>query len=521
MTPSDVKDTDRHTESDALTHEPLDRELTQSLRAQDGDANSAALELRRRHMGAVLTYARVLTTHQPAADHLALEAFASAVEELRGGVDPLGTWRHHALTHVGETARLWAADSRQEHLRTEFLAWVWTTGAPSATEASHGPPDVMLKTFAQLAEQFRGVLWYSVVDKEADGTVAGYMGIPPRTIPDLTTKAKLALHAAYVQEYLAHHGTTLCQGFRRIIEETTRAGGGRRHPDLVAHLADCTRCTQLLADLTSMSNDPRTALAEGLLTWGGAAYAAIGDTGEPNAAVPDVPDALREEGTPSGNLPIDAVRPPAGAGRATGPAHRSAPRHRALAAILALATVTLVTTVAANTMLDHGRAAGDSPPPRQQSTPTASKSRTPATRIRVGVTAQLVHSDTGLCLDLENGKVQKRTNAVATRCTSSPTQRWTLDSGARLHNMADPDFCLKADGSAAAVGIRPCESDDPEKRSRMTFIVGQDSTIRSRPRPEQAVVPVGTFTGAPVLLALKEPTSVHAGVWTARPAPAT
>ncbi|MFG2313003.1 ricin-type beta-trefoil lectin domain protein [Streptomyces sp. NPDC048566] len=484
-------------------------------------------------MRAVVVYARVFTTQETAGEHLAAESFTRAVEELRAGVDPLGTARHHALTHVRETAGLWAADSRREHLRTDFLAWTLTAGArpandPSAVDDSgHGLPNVMLSAFAQLAEYARGVLWYSVVDAEPSGTVAAFASVPARAVPDLLGKAHRALHAAYVQEHLARHGTPRCEAFRRLVEAASSAGEGRHHPDLVAHLADCSRCTQLLGDLRRMSDDPRGTLAEGLLPWGGAAYAtgiALREIDGPDAEASGGRTMRSEAHAPHGNA-TGAVRAPAGSGAVTGPAHRSARRRRLPAAVLALSALALVSVVAASAVLDRQDGPPDArPAPRQRSTPSASGTRSASAQpslLRVGVPAQLVHAGTGLCLDVEGEKVQKHVNAVAATCTSTPTQRWTLDSEGRLHNTADPDFCLKADGNAAAIGIRPCASDDPEKRSRMTFFVRANGAITSRPRPEQAVVPVGTFTGTPLLLALKELGGTPAQTWTARAAPAS
>ncbi|MCH0568287.1 ricin-type beta-trefoil lectin domain protein [Streptomyces sp. MUM 136J] len=528
MTHSDVGSTDHPTDSTTPTYASLsDTELTDFLRTQDESAGPAALELRQRHLPAVLTCARGCTIHETAGNRLAAEAFTRAVEELRSGIDPLGTWRHHALTCVARTALLWTADGRREWLRTDFLTWARNAEQPLASPTSpsgavqRDAPGVMLRAFYQLPEQVRGVLWYSVVDEEPDVSVARYLGIPPRTVPGLRGKAPLALQNAHAKAHLASHGTTECQGFDRIIETASHTEDTRRHPDLVAHLAGCAPCTQLLDELTRLSNEPRTALAEGLLVWGGAAYTAgrpARGAFEPSPQPRDRSDTAGDPGA-SPRTPTDTIQG-AGTRHGSGPAHRAAPKHRALTAALAVSAAAVVAATVTNAVLDHGRPAGGSPH-REPSSPPVSASRSqPPTQIRVGVTAQLVHTDSGLCLDVENERVQKHADAVAATCTSAPTQRWALDSEGRLHNMAAPDFCLKADGDAAGIGIRPCGSDDPEKQSRMMFAIGRDGVIRSRPRPDEAVVPVGTFAGEPLVLALKERTSGQAQAWAARPVPA-
>ncbi|MBN0044743.1 ricin-type beta-trefoil lectin domain protein [Streptomyces actuosus] len=464
-----------------------------------------------------------------AGNRLAAEAFTRAVEELRSGIDPLGTWRHHALTGVAGTALRWAADGRQEWLRADFLTWARNTERPAAARtsaigvASRGTTGAMLKAFYQLPEQVRGVLWYAVVDEEPDGRVARYLGIDPATVAGLKGKAPLALRHAYATAHLASRGTAECQGFGRIIETASHAEETRRHPDLVAHLTGCAPCTQLLDELAELSDEPRTALAGGLLAWGGAAYTAerpVRQIVEPWSA-PQAPSGPPDDPRASSWTPADTIQAPTGAGRGSRPAHRAAPKHRALAAALAVTAAAVVAAAVTNAALDHGRPADAGSPHREPSSPPTSASRAqPSAQIRVGVTAQLVHSGSGLCLDVENGQVQKHSDAVAATCTSSPTQAWSLDSEGRLHNMAAPDFCLKADGDAAGIGIRPCGTDDPEKQSRMMFLIGRDGVIRSRPRPDEAVVPVGTFTGDPLVLALKGRTSGQAQAWAARPVPA-
>ncbi|MFR9798230.1 ricin-type beta-trefoil lectin domain protein [Streptomyces sp. MS06] len=516
--------------STSPTYAPLsDAELTHCLRARDEGADPAALELRRRHLTAVLNCARGCTVHQMAGNRLAEEAFTRALEELRSGIDPSGTWRHHALTCVVRTALLWATDERQEWLRTDFLTWARSTEQLSDSRtsairvASSRTTGVMLRAFYQLPEQVRGVLWYSVVDEEPDAGVARYLGIAPGTVPGLRNKAPVALQHAYARVHLESRGTAECQGFGRIIETASHAEGTRRHPDLVAHLADCDACAHLLDELTKLSNEPQTALATGLLVWGGAAYAAVRPVREVGEPWPVSQARSGPPGDPSASSrnPADTIQVSAGTGHGSRPAHRAASKHWALIAALTVSAAAVVAATVTNAVLDHGRPTGGGSPRQEPSSPAGSASRAQQpTRIRVGVTAQLVHTGSGLCLDVKNGKVQKHADAVAAACTSTPTQQWSLDSEGRLHNMAAPEFCLKAEGDAAGIGLRPCESDNPEKQSRMMFIIGRDDVIRSRPRPDEAVVPVGTFAGEPLGLALKGRKSGQAQSWAARPASA-
>ncbi|MDH2387849.1 ricin-type beta-trefoil lectin domain protein [Streptomyces sp. HNM0663] len=511
--------------------------LVECLRSADASDGAAAVrELQRRHVPAVVGYAQLYTAGRPADRQLADEAFFHAVEEVRDGVDPSGTWRHHVLTHVREAACVWAADGRRERLRPDFLAWARTADPAAGPE----PPNVMIGAFYQLPERLRSALWYAVVDDEPHSEVAANLGISPDAVPDLAAKAQVAMQDAYMQEHLSRHGTAECRGFNRIVEAAAQARDGYRHPDLAAHLAHCIDCGVLLSGLARLSESPRTPLAEGLLMWGGAAYAervpTHKETGPPEQSAVRLADDRRNQLATSAAV-VEASKRPGSLGHA----HRFVPGHRAVTAVggiaAAVAVGAVVAVVAAYDALPEGwnasglvrpqpsRSADPSPSsaPSRPAAGTPSGDGAPApggtpppAPVRVGVAAQIVHTATGLCLDVENQVVQKRVNAVAAPCGAGATQRWTFDKDGHLHNAADPAFCLKVDGDATGVGIRPCSSDNPEKRARMTFAIGENGAIQSKPRAGQVIVPVGTSTGEPLPLVLKESSAAGAQQWAAR-----
>ncbi|WP_432036529.1 ricin-type beta-trefoil lectin domain protein [Streptomyces cucumeris] len=529
-----MPETGRIDEQTAAGHRPYaflpDVDLTECLRSEAPVAQSAVQELRRRHLPWVLAYARLCSDNQVAERQLTVQAFGKAEDEVLRGIDPLGTWRHHALTLVRHVAVTWSSDSRRVRLRPDFTTWlsaatvVSVPGTPGTdTTVAVEEPDALLTGFCQLPELERGALWYSLVDEEPDERVATYLGVRPDEVQRLRDKACDAVRDAYVQAHLDHHGSKECHGFRRIIEAAAVPGSERRSGDLERHLAECRHCARLLTGLTGMAYDLRTTLAEGLLVWGGAQYTAYGpvrnlsgfpemESGEPRV-------------TPRPRTP-PSPRPHLG-GRLPRAGRRGL--HAVIAALALIATALLARYTVGSGPADDGNAAADRPPapsatvsgPSTATEPRPSRrsaTKSPTVRpspIPTGVSTLVTNVRSGLCLDVENQVVAKHVDTVAAPCNGGPTQRWSFDTGGLLRNADDPNFCLKADSDAQGVGIRPCFSADPEKRSRMVFLIGQDGTVRPRFKPALALTPGKVSSAGPVPLTLKKRTGADDQQWSA------
>ncbi|MFF8533192.1 ricin-type beta-trefoil lectin domain protein [Streptomyces sp. NPDC015532] len=125
--------------------------------------------------------------------------------------------------------------------------------------------------------------------------------------------------------------------------------------------------------------------------------------------------------------------------------------------------------------------------PRPKPTPTA------AFRPPGGAYAQVVNVASGLCLDIRDGDLEKRTDVVTAPCTSSSTQRWRVDTGSgSLRSAADDDFCLDSRGSVdKGVGIWECSSLDGDHGDNLRFTVDGDGVIRPAVAIETAMTPDG------------------------------
>ncbi|GGT25861.1 RICIN domain-containing protein [Streptomyces chromofuscus] len=244
-----------------------DARLTELLRADTAVAYPALQELRARHRASVLAYARLCTTGDAAARQLAAQAFTLAARQTARGTDPAVPWRHQLLLLTGGVAATWAEGDRSAALDAGLLL-VLNTSGPG------GPVPPMLAAYRTLPARTCGLIWYGVVEQESAERTAVLLGVTPEDVTYGIEPALGALGRSLLRARLAASDDPDCQDFQRLIEESVRPDSPRHSPDLAAHRARCPHCTTAYEELTALRDAPRTALAEGLMPWAGAAYAA-------------------------------------------------------------------------------------------------------------------------------------------------------------------------------------------------------------------------------------------------------
>ncbi|MCX4515511.1 RICIN domain-containing protein [Streptomyces sp. NBC_01619] len=566
-----------------------DAELTERIRSGAPQAHPAVQELKRRHLPAVLAYARLCGRNQTAGTQLALQALRLASEEACRGIEPRGQWRHHLLTLVQRVGAAWAVSSRRDRLAPDFASWIDETAQSTATaqttttaqstttatgaatgtatagepgpgsaaprrrpsEASSDTSSAMLAGFYRLPALTRGVVWYAVVDQEPDATVATCVGVRPDLVADLRAKAPESLRRAFLQAYL-ERGDRKCLGYRRIIEAAARPGDRRHSGDLTLHLAECPRCTRLVAELTRMVDDPRPVFAEHLLGWRGAEYTTRlpvpGQAGTASARIPG-PATTSGTGPPGPRNRLGAgvtgflggSRTWQGDATTADGARRPSRSAVLVAAAVAAATVTVVTgtvLVAASGDPEPSRAAvalptaavvppiaSASPPAAPSAAPTRQPSQRPTRSPGPTTSAPsperpaptpsksvpprpvpivpgaghhpVVNADTGLCLDIEDGIMANRTDVITTRCNGARTQQWSLEPGGLLRSGADPDYCLDSRGDTdRGAGIWSCASVDGKNGLNLLFTVDASGAVRPRIAPDFALEPLGSSEGS-------------------------
>ncbi|MFD9437661.1 ricin-type beta-trefoil lectin domain protein [Streptomyces sp. NPDC060006] len=477
-----------------------DARLTELLRGDASTGYAALRELRARHRPAVLAYARLCTTGDAAARELTAHAFTLAAQETVRGVDPRGPWRHQLLLLAGRVAVAWAGDERSGGLDPGLLARL---------RESHpgGPLPPLLDAFRSLPARVQGLLWYGIVEREPEDETAGALGVTREDVTYGTEPAFQALRTTFLQSHLAASGDPRCQDFRRLIEESVHPDSPRHSADLRAHMAECGHCALAYGQLSALRDDRRTALAEGLLPWGGTAYAMAGTAGagrsrtHPSAV--SRPRAVPVTWPPSRRFVLAS----AALGVALAPllillATSDGSRPQGAAGTRPPVRPPVTVTATVPTAPSPSATAGPTGPPKPTRSPSPSRPASPSpSRTKPAPPppppghgyAQVVNLDTGRCLDTADAHLEKGTDVVTAPCTSSRTQRWRVDTDrGALQSYADPDFCLDSRGATDdGVGVWECDSLDGSNGANLRFAVTASGVLRPAVAPDHALTPSG------------------------------
>ncbi|MFF3613422.1 ricin-type beta-trefoil lectin domain protein [Streptomyces sp. NPDC002580] len=480
-----------------------DERLTGLLRTGTSTSYAALQELRGRHRVSVLAYARLCTTGESGAAQLAAQTFTLAARETARGIEPGVPWRHQLLLMTCRSAASWARDQRAAGLDPGLLLVLSTAGGPDA------PVPSLLPAFQSLPSRAQGLIWYAVVEREPAHRTATLLGLTPDDVTYGTDQALQALGQAVLKSRLAASDDPRCGDFRRLIEESVRPGNPRFSKDLHAHMAQCGHCSTAYEELTALRDHPRSALAEGLLPWAGTAYVA--------SAVPEAPPVPR---SPAGGRARALAWPPsrrfvltsaAALGVALAPvlfillSSTGTPATDTAGSVTTPSGAPPVTVTATVPVTPSAGATSRAPSSSASASPSASRRSTPprsphpkptptvAFRPPGGAYAQVVNLASGLCLDIRDGDLEKRTDVVTAPCTSSATQRWRVDTDlGALRSAADDDFCLDSRGSVdRGVGIWECSSLDGDHADNLRFTVDGDGVVRPAVAIETALTPDG------------------------------
>ncbi|MGW1158498.1 ricin-type beta-trefoil lectin domain protein [Streptomyces sp. NPDC002513] len=479
--------TDNDVEATGGVHaDASDVRLTELLQANTPGVYPALQEVRARHRPSVLRYARLCTTSESAARQLAAQAFTFAARETARGSDPGVPLRHRLLLLTARLAAAWARDERAGGLDPAFLL----TLAPAGPG---GPFPPMLAAFRSLPSRSQGLIWYGIVEREPEDRTAVFLGLTREDVAYGTQQALAALGQASLRSRLAASSDPRCADFRRLIEESVRPDTPRHSTDLHAHMARCPHCTTAFEELSALRDQPRTALAEGLLPWGGTAYVKHREA-----------EALTEPRAGTGTWSPSRRLALASAALGTAlvslllflvPSGGAPDEHAAPAAAIPVnpPPVTVTATVSATPPKPKPSRTSASPSPSPSATPSPTPSRTAHPKAPPpgpvpkpvpahapdGAFAQAVNAASGLCLEVA-GDFDNGTDVVTVPCTSSPSQRWRVDYGRGVvQSMADPDFCLDSRGSVDnGVGVWACSSVYGSNGRNLMFTVDGNGVIR-------------------------------------------
>ncbi|WP_329228455.1 RICIN domain-containing protein [Streptomyces canus] len=458
-----------------------DARLTELLRADTVTAYAALLELRARHQPSVLAYARLCTAGESAARQLAAQTFTLAARETARGVDPGVPWRHRLLLLTGRSAAAWAGDERAAGLDPSVLLLLNTAGPG-------GPVPPMLTAFESLPARTQGLVWYGLVEAEPEARTAGHLGLTREDVVYGTEGALQSLARTCLRLRLAASDDSRCADFRRLIEESVRPDSPRASSDLHAHMVRCPHCTAAHEELCALRDTPRSALAEGLLPWGGTAYLGR-STAEPETR----PRAGARTRSGTWPRPRRLVLASAALGVALAPLllflvsqGGDSPTGASASASASAGgelpgppQVTVTTTVSPSPSSTSRSPSPSASPSATRSSAPPRRTSPPPFRPPGGSYAQVVNVSTARCLDV-SGDFGNGTDVVTAPCSSARSQRWRVDSDRGvLQSAADPDFCLDSRGDVdKGLGIWSCDSVEGDNSDNLRFTVDPDGVIR-------------------------------------------
>jgi hypothetical protein len=370
----------------------------------------------------------------------------------------------------------------------------------------------MLAAFQELPVRAQCLLWHRVVEQDPPERVAGLSGLSPQVVAYSVEPALWRLGQSLLANRLAASGSQDCRGFRRLIEESVRPGTPRYSVDLHTHMGRCAHCATAYEELSRLRDSPRTALAEGLLPWGGAAY--VRDTGEQiRAGAHRLPNWWPSRRLALGATAVGAAVAPllvyllmsGGSEQVQAASSVRTPPPPSPTAVVEVPktpspspsgskspsrTPTPSKTTPAKAAQSVLPISKPKPKPEPKPKPTA---QPPAAHPPNGTYAQMVNVASGLCLDIRGGAMDLGTDVITAPCTSSATQRWRVDTARGvLQSFADPGFCLDSRGSTSeGVGIWECSAVYSRNGLNLRFTVDSRGVVRPEIAPGHAVTPWG------------------------------
>nr|WSY50647.1 cellulose-binding domain-containing protein [Streptomyces sp. NBC_00886] len=228
---------------------------------------------------AVLSYADLCTSGATSATELASEAFALGIQEARSsGSAPLrGSIRRVLpvipllLTAVRTTAAVWEASGRGHRLDPDLRLWLNSDKAARYTGMPLQRP-IALRGLRDLQEPDAALLWLAEVEALPLTVVARRLGLDPAVVSGELAQVRGLFRDRCHRSHLDTPMAAECRSYARLLDAVTRSPSADTPDDLSRHLATCVQCAEAAACLRLQGGGLPSALASGVIGWGGLAY---------------------------------------------------------------------------------------------------------------------------------------------------------------------------------------------------------------------------------------------------------
>lgn len=186
---------ERELDQVAAGHSGADLMLISGVRTGDPAAMAVLYD---RHREQALRFARALLAHPQDAEDVLHEAFTRAVNAIRNGYGPAGTFGPYLSTCIRSAANsLWKKQARERPAPAEDLDPGPAEDPALENALSLFEHEDIAVAMRSLPKRWRMVLWHAEVMGEPPRVIAPILGIEPNAVSALLIRARAGLRAAY------------------------------------------------------------------------------------------------------------------------------------------------------------------------------------------------------------------------------------------------------------------------------------------------------------------------------------
>lgn len=264
-------------------------ELCDLVRTEPSDSTrgpAAFAELYSRSYDLAMSNAyRFLGDHdRDRAEDVVSEAYANTLRALHGGLGPSDSFMAYLMTAVrSEVFRVSPAERATIAVANEELEWLEQSVEPDGA-IGIAERDQLLRAFEALPAEWQRVLYLIDVADELPKDAAVSIGSSLRATNSLLFRAREALRASYLQQYV-ERAQPQCAGVVPTLGRFVRGGLREQKKAAVAgHIEGCPTCSAQIESLRRINENLRTWVGPAAAGLGAAGAAVIGSGGATGAA---------------------------------------------------------------------------------------------------------------------------------------------------------------------------------------------------------------------------------------------